>query len=403
MAAPHRVVVVGSGVMGAWTALWLRRSGTDVLLLDLYGPGNSLSSSGDESRVIRVAHGADEFYPRWVLHAWEAWRDLERAAGIPLLHEIGTLWFAHDEAGFETASARVLAGLGVESERLEPAEVARRYPGVAPDGFRFAMFEPRAGALMARRAVATVADEFVRAGGELRIARALPPSVTDADGALGLLTLADGSVERADAFVFAGGPWLRSLFPDLLGATIGVTRQEVLYMAPPPGDGRFRAGALPVWVDYDEAFYGIPSLENRGFKLAPDWPGPEMDPDREERRPSETAVAATRAFLARRFPALADAPLSEARVCQYESTPDGHFLIDRHPALADSWIVGGGSGHGFKHGPAIGEYVAALVRGESATAAALAPPDARFRLGPRTPQAVLRTSGRPPADATERR
>ena len=111
--------------MGAWTALWLRRRGHDVLLLDLYGAGNSLSSSGDESRVIRVAHGTDEFYPRWVLHAWEEWRDLERRAGQPLLHEVGTLWFAHDEAGFEAASAGVFDRLGVNHERLEPAEVER--------------------------------------------------------------------------------------------------------------------------------------------------------------------------------------------------------------------------------------------------------------------------------------
>ena len=397
MAAPRRVVVVGAGVMGAWTALWLRRRGHDVLLLDLYGAGNSLSSSGDESRVIRVAHGTDDFYPRWVLHAFDSWRELERRAGVPLLHQIGALWFAHHEAGFEAASAVVFDRLGVEWERLEPAEVVRRYPVVAGDGFTFVMHEPGAGALMARRSVAAVADEFMRDGGELRIARAQPPSPERA-GEIGRLALADGTFEDADAFVFACGAWLRFLFPDLLGDTIRVTRQEVLYMAPPPGDGRWRAGALPVWVDYDEAFYGIPSLESRGFKLAPDWLGPEVDPDREERRPSAAAVDAARAFLARRFPLLADAPLSEARVCQYESTPDGHFLIDRHPALGDCWIVGGGSGHGFKHGPALGEYVAALVAGDSAAAAQLGPPDARFRLGERERRAALRTSGRPPQE-----
>jgi glycine/D-amino acid oxidase-like deaminating enzyme len=58
---------------------------------------------------------------------------------------------------------------------------------------------------------------------------------------------------------------------------------------------------------------------------------------------------------------LKEAPLLETRVCQYENTSNGDFLIDRHPAFDNVWLVGGGSGHGFKHGPALGEYVAARV------------------------------------------
>ena len=219
----RRAIVVGAGVMGAWTALWLRRRGRDVLLLDLYGPGNSLSSSGDESRIIRASHGPDDFYPRWVARAWSQWRDVERRVGQPLLHEIGALWFAHREDGFEAASLATLRGLGMECERLARDEVARRYPVVAVDDVAFAVFEPRAGALMARRAVAAVADLFVSEGGELRIAAALPPtgSLDGSDGRDGSdrsdesegsdhelrsLRLADGSTVSADVFVIACGP-----------------------------------------------------------------------------------------------------------------------------------------------------------------------------------------------------
>jgi glycine/D-amino acid oxidase-like deaminating enzyme len=170
-----------------------------------------------------------------------------------------------------------------------------------------------------------------------------------------------------------------------------VAQQEIIYFATPPGDARFDAGNHPTWVEYDAAFYGLPSIEGRGFKVAPDWPGPMVDPDRQERRISDERIDASRAYLRRRFPALADQPVAEGRVCQYELTLDTHFIIDRHPALEGGWIVGGGSGHGFKHAPAIGEYLSALVLDEDA--GELAPPDDRFVLRARTAGLGMRTAG----------
>jgi glycine/D-amino acid oxidase-like deaminating enzyme len=117
-----------------------------------------------------------------------------------------------------------------------------------------------------------------------------------------------------------------------------------------------------VWADHGTQFwYGIPGNEWRGFKLADDTRGPPFDPTAGERIPSAAGIAAARAYLSYRFPALKAAPLVEARVCQYEQSPDEHFIIDRHPRAANAWLVGGGSGHGFKHGPAVGELVAGLV------------------------------------------
>ena len=202
---------------------------------------------------------------------------------------------------------------------------------------------------------------------------------------------------EADAFVLAAGPWLPRLVPALAGQ-ISVTRQEIVFFATPPGDGRFDAGALPTWVDYDGAFYGLPSVEGRGLKVAPDWPGPVVDPDHEERRLSDERVAAARTFVARRFPAMAGQPIAEGRICQYETTPDTHFVIDRDPRWGNAWVVGGGSGHGFKHGPVIGEYLGALVLGDEAAAAELAPPDDRFALRPRTAGRGMRTSAAGPGE-----
>ena len=377
------VVVIGAGVFGSWTALWLGRRGATVTLVDQYGPGNSLSSSGDESRVTRSAHGSDEHYPLWQRRSLSRWTDLAPELFVPT----GVLWLAHRDDGFESNSAVSLGRLGIPFERLETDTLRARFPQMQTDDAAWGLYEPESGVLLARRAVAATARAFVQEGGEVRIGQARVE---------GESVFVGGERMDADAYVFAAGPWLPKLLGRVAGLELSVPQQEVIYFATPPGDARFDAGSAPTWVEYDAAFYGLPSIEGRGFKVAPDWPGPIVDPDRQERRISDERIEASRAYLRRRFPALADQPVSEGRVCQYELTADTHFIIDRHPAMADAWIVGGGSGHGFKHGPAVGEYLSALVIGDSAAAARLAPPDGRFALRPRVSAPGMRTSGAAP-------
>jgi sarcosine oxidase len=379
-----QVVVVGAGVFGAWTARWLRRRGASVTLVDQYGPGNSLASSGDESRVTRSAHGPDDHYPVWQQRALAQWLELDRS----LFVRTGAVWFAPTEDGFEAQSAATLERLGIAAERLETDELARRFPQIASDDLAWALWEPDAGALLARRSVAATARAFIEEGGEVRIGLARVE---------GDEVLVDGAVVEADVFVFAAGPWLPKLLGPVPGLELSVPRQEIIYFATPPGDDRFDAANHPIWIDYDASFYGLPSIERRGFKVAPDWPGPIVDPDRQERRLSDEMVEAARAYLRHRFPAMADQPVAEGRVCQYELTPDTHFIVDRHPSIADAWIVGGGSGHGFKHGPALGEYLSALVVGDAVAASALAPPDDRFALRPRAAGVGMRTAGTAPS------
>lgn len=378
------VVVIGAGAFGSWTALWLRRRGAAVTLIDQYGAGNSLSSSGDESRVTRSAHGQDEHYPVWQRRALDQWTDLAPELFVPT----GVLWLAHADDGFEAESVRTLERLGIPIERLDPQQLLARFSPITTDDVAWALYEPEAGVLLARRAVAATARAFAAEGGEVRIGLAKVEVET---------VFVDGERVRADAVVFAAGPWLPKLLGPVPGLDIRVPQQEVIYLATPPGDERFDAGHHPTWVEYDAAFYGLPSIEGRGFKVAPDWPGPIVDPDRQERRVSDERIDATRAYLRRRFPALADQPVAEGRVCQYEVTADNHFIIDRHPTVADAWIVGGGSGHGFKHAPVVGEYVSALVLGVDS--GALAPPDDRFALGPRVAGFGMRTVAQPPLAA----
>jgi glycine/D-amino acid oxidase-like deaminating enzyme len=243
---------------------------------------------------------------------------------------------------------------------------------------RSAFVEPEAGFLTARAACELVRETFVREGGTYAQARAQPGAT--ASGRLTGLRLSDGSTLAGDRFVFACGPWMGQVFPDVVGRRIVATRQEVFFFGTPAGDTRYEAPSQPVWVHIGERLvYGIPSFERRGLKLADDTAGDEVDPTTLDRVPSAAGLSRARAFLRERFPALADAPLTEARVCQYEASTDGNFLVDRHPQLENVWLVGGGSGHGFKMGPAMGEHVAALVQGK----AAVSPLFAYGRLRPR--------------------
>jgi sarcosine oxidase len=378
------VVVVGAGVMGAWTALQAHRRGWRTTLVDAFGAGSSRATSGDETRIIRASHGADPFYARWSREAREAWIALGEAIGERLFVPAGALWLAHADDGFEATSERTLRELGVPVERLSPAAIAARWPQLAADDLAFAVFEPEAGLLMARRGVAAVARRFRAEGGQFELAWAIPGRRR---GRRLESVVSGGASFRGDQFVFAAGPWLPRLFPDVVGELIRVTKQDVVFVGPPPGDGRFAADALPCWIDYGAAFYGIPAVDGRGMKLAPDRYGPVFDPSNGERLVDPESVRLARRYLSRRFPDLANAPVIETRVCQYETTPDSHFVIDRHPELDNVWLVGGGSGHGFKHGPVIGRHVVGRLDGADP-----APGEERFGLGHvRVPQATVRT------------
>ena len=357
----HDVAVIGAGVFGAWIAYHLQRSGKTVVLLDAYGAANSRASSGGESRVIRMGYGADEIYTRWSMRSLTLWQEFFRHVEEPLFQRTGVLWMARGDNPYAVHSMQTLQKLGVRFEQLSRAELEQRYPQIAFGSVTWGVLEPDSGALMARRAVQRVVQETLKNGADYLPEAVEPLTNPAAKARLDSLTTRSGLSVRAANFIFACGPWLPKLFPDLLKDRIYPTRQEVFFFGVDRGDRRYAPPLMPVWIDFGAEIYGIPDLENRGFKMAPDRHGPPFDPDIGERVVTTEGLSEVRTFLAQRFPGLKDAPLLETRVCQYENTSSGDFLIDRHPGFDNVWLVGGGSGHGFKHGPALGEYVAARV------------------------------------------
>ena len=349
--------IVGAGIFGASLAYRLALDGWDVTLYERHEPGNLRAASGGESRLIRYAHGEGDWYTRSAWRARELWRDLEEETGRELLVESGVAWFARSEEGWEATSERVLRAEGIPVERLAPDAGRELFPSFEPGDIEFILWEPQAGVLRAREATIATAEAAQRAGVRL-VHRVVAPREVE-----------------ADVVVWACGAWLPALF-DL---PIRVTKQDVLFFAAED----WTTPGVPAWVDYDHAIYGLGDLDGKGVKVAPDAEGPAFDPEEGEREASLETEASARAYLATRFPALRGAPLSGFSVCQYALTPDTNFVLGRHE---DQWILGGGSGHGFKHGPALAEYAARVVTGEEE-------PLEQLGLGPRTGGPSLRTAG----------
>lgn len=364
-------VVCGAGVFGASVADRLARSGWDVTLVEPFAPGHVRAGSGGESRLIRCAHGDDVLHTRLAARAGVLWDELDPEVRVPA----GVAWFARRDDGWEAASEHVLRAEGIAVERLAPRDARGLFPSLHTDDLAFVLWEPGAGILRARDGVRALVARALAHGARLVHARARP----DGCGVL----LDDGARLDADVVVWACGAWLAALYPELLGG-LRITQQDVFFFG---ADAAWATPGVPGWVDYDGAAYGLGDLDGRGVKVSPDVEGPPIDPEHGRRVPLPANEDAARAYLEHRFPALAGAPLVFTRTCHYEITADTRFVLAPHPEHdGHVWLLGGGSGHGFKHGPALAELVHAWIEGA-------APPDPCFSLGARNAAGALRTAG----------
>ncbi len=358
------VVVIGCGVFGAWTALALSQAGHRVTVLDHQGPANEKSSSAGESRIIRSAYGADEVYTvlaRRSLHLWTEFFNKENHPDY--FRRTGVLWMAEvGESGVREAK-RIFERLNIAHELLDSKAIAKLYPQfhVAPQ--TVALFEPEAGALLAQRSIDAVVSAAIRRGVAYERVEVKAP-LLDRPRLAAIETTGGRGIE-ADHFVFACGSWLPKLF-GVLDTVIRPTRQDLFFFAVPDSADGIREGALPIWIDQTDPkiAYGFPDLGS-GLKLGFHRLGSPFDPDMPRPNTTERGrIEEATAYLAQRLPSMRDAQLKATHVCHYENTPNGDLLIDLHPGTQNVWLVGGGSGHGFKHAPAVANYVTGLIAGE---------------------------------------
>ncbi len=367
------VVIVGAGTFGASLAWWLARDGAGVTLVDQFEPGDRRATSGGETRLIRCGHGDDPGYTASARRARTLWRELEAESGADLLIECGLVWFARRADGWEAASERTMRAQDIPVERLGVDEGARLFPSFRGDDLEFLLHEPEAGVLRAQLATRTLARQAAAHGARVVRGRATPEGDR--------VVVGDERLE-ADAVVWACGGWLADLFPGLV--SLKTTHQDLFFM-----DAGEPWTHTPGWVDYDGAVYGTGDLDGLGVKGAPDFEGPPLAPDAELPDSNPANERWIRDYFAGRFPALAEAPLKGSTSCRYELSPDSHFIAAPHPEHPGVWLLGGGSGHGFKHGPAMAEAVAGTLRGGAVL------PE-RYGLGERDPGHSMRTAGSNP-------
>ena len=354
------IVVVGAGAFGGWTALYLREMGHSVTLIDQYGPGNSRATSGGETRQIRAGYGEREIYTRWVLEAFDRWKAREAEWGRRLFFRTGQITLAREWTKELTDTRKVFDKLGVQYDIVKHDDLARQYPQMNTQSVDFGMFTPSTGVLKAREGCVAVEQAFEKKGG--RFVTAKVELGKRSGGTLQDVALSTGQRVAAQSFVFACGPWLPKVFPSVMTNKLATPRRVVFFYGTPPGDERFTFPNFPTW-SVDNA-YGFPSIEGKGFKVVPTFERVLVDPDTQEHTLTPDELRRGREFVTKWFPALARQPLVESKVCQREDSIDDHFIVTPHPELGNVWLVGGGSGHGYKHGIMLGDYVANRVVGK---------------------------------------
>lgn len=358
------VVVIGAGIWGVSAAWHMRRMGARVTLVDLYGPGNSRATSGDETRGVRSSYRTNEIWVLWAKEAIKRWREWDDEFGQKgkqrIFFTTGDIILRTNEDAMIRESKATWDKHGFKSEILKPDEIRYRYPQIRTEGVGIALIEPDAGVARARRTTQVVAEAFEKNGGTVIIAKASPGTANGRR--MENVTLEPGSPLKGDIFVFAVGPWMGKVFPALMGPRTRMPMGHVFYYATPPADNRFTFPNCPSWNVPGVTGWPALGVDNRGFRVRTGG-RPSQDPDMSVRWVDGRYHDSGRNVLQQWFPDLLKQPLLETRSCHYESSSSGNFVIDKHPDYDNVWLAGLGNAEGFKMGPVVGDYIAKRVLG----------------------------------------
>jgi len=351
------VIIIGLGAMGSAATYHLARRGQKALGLDRFKPPHAVGSSHGRTRIIREAYFEHPLYVPLAQRAYDLWAALERESGRSLFRQTGGLMIGRPDSVIIRGAKRSAEEHHLRYELIGAGEVRRRFPALQPADEMVAVWEPRAGILFPEACIEAHITLARRQGAEMHFDE---PGLRWQPEGEGVRVVTSKAEYRASRLVLAAGSWIKTLLPDLQ-LPFAVQRQIQFWFEPKSGP-RFEPGRCPIHIWEHEPgryFYGFPDLGD-GVKVAGHHEGEITDPDSVNREVAPGEVEAMRA-LVRKFLPEADGPLRSAVVCMYTNTPDGHFFIDRHPALPQVLIASPCSGHGFKFSGGIGEILAELI------------------------------------------
>ncbi len=361
-------MIVGAGIFGITTAIELRKKKYSVGVLNPGQIPHPLAASTDISKIVRMEYGADVEYMEMVEECFPVWREWNDLFGETLYHEVGYLLLSRQsldaETGtYEAASYQNLLRKGYRPERLSPAQLVRRFPAINPETYTDAMYHSTGGFAESGRVVETLTRYARQLGVEVHEGQTAEKLIA-ANGRMEAVETREGSRFNAGHVVVCAGNHTPYLVPELK-PYMKVTGHPVFHLKPsrpelftPPDFAVFAADIS------NTGWYGF-SLhpKEKVVKIANHGEGVELHPDHDERVVYPSDEARLRQFLEQTFPALANDPVVYTRRCCYTDTLDGHFWIDNHPEIRGLTIGSGGSGHGFKMGPVIGEMIATVAEG----------------------------------------
>lgn len=356
----YDVIVVGLGGMGSAAAYHLARRGRRVLGLDRFSPPHSFGSSHGHTRIIRQAYLEGAAYVPMAQRAYELWRALEQESGRHLLAEIGGLCIGPRDCPIVEGTLTSAERYGLACELLTAADVARRFPAFRLAADEVAVFEKVAGTIFPEACIQAHLEMASRHGAELRTQE---PVLSWTAGAGGVTVETGNGRYTAGHLVLAAGAWNPGLFR--LGLPLEVERKVPAWFQPAAQAELFQPGRFPAFIwHYKEGLniYGMPGFSGEGTKVAFHQGGLKGSPDELPRTATVEEIREVQEIVRQRFPLLNPDAVTLG-TCLYTNTPDGHFVLGRHPEFANVALAGGFSGHGAKFFSVVGEILADLATG----------------------------------------
>lgn len=363
MQAAPDILIVGAGLFGVRAAQTLNDRGHRVLLVDQGPPPHPLAASTDISKVVRMEYGSDAFYMALVEEAMAGFDEWNQTLSRPFYHQTGVSMLSgrpFSEGGFEADSWVLLQERGHHPERLSSADIQRRFPALNPEAYVDGFFHARGGWVESGALVAELFDRALASGVSFQVAD-VRDIVTEGDRCLGV-QCADGTRIESDHTLLACGAWAASLLPEL-SVVIRSSGHPVFHLRP-SDPALFEAARFPVFTAdiARTGWYGFPvHPSGEVVKIGRHGRGLTVEPRHGQRRVLAEDEQALRAFLSGSIPALADAPIVNTRRCLYADTFDADYWMDHHPNINGLSVASGGSGHGFKMAPVLGELIADMV------------------------------------------